>query len=103
MIKSLKAGLILTIACANYLFAGNVTDTIHAKRYSIYIDTLNYAKQSIKGHTYITIQSKLNGVTNISIDLLKLLVDSVSSNGTPLQYNYNDTVLRIQPPSSMNS
>ena len=85
-----------------FLNAQVVTDSIHIKHYSIYIDTISYASKTIKGHTYVTVQSKLSGVNNISLSLRKMLVDSISAVGNPLAYTYNDTALCIQAPTPLN-
>src|SRR5215213_9317451 len=79
-----------------------VSDTITVRHYTISIDTINYATQNIRGNAALTIKSKLNNVNNITLNLLELNIDSIVSNGQPLTYSYNDTVIRITPPATLN-
>ncbi len=78
------------------------SDTIHAAHYAIYIDTLNYATKSLRAHTTVKLFSKQNNVTNISLSLLKLTVDSIVSGNQLLSYSYNDTTLSITPTNILN-
>lgn len=80
----------------------NITDTIHVKHYSITIDTINYISKIIRAHTKLIIQSKQNAVSNISLRLLKLQVDSIISGGQNLNFSYNDTMLKISPSFPLN-
>ena len=77
-------------------------DTIHVAHYDISIDTISYAGQSIKAHTAVSVVAKMNGVNNISLSLLQLVVDSIVSGGQLLAFTYNDTVLRITPVNVLN-
>lgn len=85
------------------LSSGLVSDTIHVVHYSIHIDTLNFATQNIKAKTEVTVTPVINGVNNISLSLLQLLIDSIVYPGGNLSYTYNDTVIRITPPATMNT
>src|SRR5258706_1329417 len=79
-----------------------VSDTITVRNYSISIDTINYAAQTIRGSAVLTVASKMNNVNNIILNLLELNIDSIVSNGQPLTYSYNDTLIRITPPALLN-
>ncbi len=78
------------------------SDTIHVKNYSIYLDTIRYSDSTIWGHTDMQVVAKMNGVTTISLTLLRLTVDSITSNNLMLVYSYNDTVIAIPTPGTMN-
>lgn len=80
-----------------------VTDTIHVVHYDISIDTISFGSKKIYGKTTLTVVSNLIGVNNISLSLLKLTIDSITSSGQSLMYSYNDTTLRIIPSSILNT
>lgn len=77
-------------------------DTIHVKKYSLSLDSIDYTKQRIRGHATLVIEPKLNGVNNITLSLLKLTIDSITSGGQLLSFTYNDTTIRITPLSALN-
>lgn len=79
-----------------------VSDTINVRHYTIRIDTINYTTHSIRGSAALIVKSKLNNVNNITLNFLELNIDSIVSNGQPLTYSYNDTLLRITPPAPLN-
>src|SRR5690349_22477704 len=79
-----------------------VGDTITVRHYTISIDTINYSAHTIRGNTVLTVMAKLNNVNNITLYLLELNIDSIISNGQPLSYSYNDTLIHIIPPSPLN-
>lgn len=91
---------------ATLLFAGSAfpltSDTITVRHYEIRIDTINYSTLSIRANTTLTVVSKLNSVNNITLSLLHLTIDSIISSGQPLTYSYDDTLLRVTPPSVLN-
>jgi hypothetical protein len=70
-------------------------DTIHVTHYKISIDTIDYAADSIKAHTELTIVAKVNNVTLINLSLLQLHIDSAFVNGLQVFYIYNDTTLSL--------
>src|SRR6187549_1805116 len=79
-----------------------VSDTITVHHYTISIDTINYTAHTIRGNAALTVLSKLNNVNNITLNFLELNIDSIISNGQPLTYTYNDTLIRITPPAPLN-
>src|SRR5262249_31139970 len=79
-----------------------VSDTITVRHYTISIDTINYTSHTIRGSASLTVMSKLNNVNNITLDLLQFNIDSIISNGQPLPYSYNDTLIHITPPAALN-
>src|ERR1035441_5914650 len=78
------------------------SDTIHISNYVIYIDTVRFADSSIWGHTNMEVVAKVNGVNNISLSLLNMTIDSISSNSVAMIYYYNDTALIITSPNTLN-
>src|SRR5690554_1667843 len=78
------------------------SDTIDILDYQIKIDFTTMALETISASCKVSFESKMNGVGGISLDLLKLSVDSVQSNGNNLVYSYNDTLLRIDFNNQLN-
>ncbi|MBI3521369.1 MAG: T9SS type A sorting domain-containing protein [Bacteroidetes bacterium] len=79
------------------------SDTIDIIKYTINLDITDFANQKIKGNTVVRFVPKLNGQTKISLDLLKMTIDSISQSNTLLPYTYNDTLLRVNLLSLLNT
>ncbi len=80
-----------------------ITDSIRIGKYIIYIDTMNFTAKTIRARTEVYAIAKVNNVQEIRLDLLKLTIDSVMLNGQPAAYSYNDTVIRIPVPFTVNA
>lgn len=80
-----------------------VSDTIHIRHYSIRIDTIDFTQKSIRANTKLTVEAKLNNVQVVPLSLLMFTIDSVKSGNLLLTYTYNDTTLRINLPSPLNT
>lgn len=78
------------------------SDTIDVLHYDLYLDITDFTGQSISGNTTVTFAPRMNNVTEINLDLLQLVVDSVIMNSTQLSYTYDDTLLKIMLPAMMN-
>ena len=79
------------------------SDTIDVLKYTINLDITDFANQKIKGNTIVRFAPKLNSQNKISLDLLKMTIDSISQNNTLLTYTYNDTLLRVNLLTSLNT
>jgi len=79
------------------------SDTIDVLNYQINLDMTNIGAQLISGNCVVTFTPKINGVTFIDLDLQELLIDSIKSGGNILTYTYNDTLINITLPSTLNS
>ena len=79
------------------------SDTFDIIKYTINLDITDFANQKIKGNTIVRYAPKLNGQTKISLDLLKMTIDSITQNSTQLTYTYNDTLLRVNLPITVNT
>jgi aminopeptidase N len=64
-------------------------------KYTINLDITDFTNKRIKGNTVIRCAPKMNSQAGISLDLLKMSIDSVTQNSTLLTYAYNDTLLRV--------
>jgi len=79
------------------------SDTVDVLNYTINLDMTDYAGHFIKGNCEIEFVSKLNGVNVIGLDLLEMNIDSIKSQGNLLTYNYNDTLLEVTLPITLNA
>ncbi len=78
------------------------SDTLDILNYTINLDLTNISGKTISGNCEITFTPKLNNISEINLDLLKLSIDSIQFNNIPLNYTYNDTLLKIQLSSIVN-
>ena len=83
--------------------ADHRADTINISSYQLKIDLRDFENHILYGAASIGIKAKLNHVTQIDLDLLKLTVDSVIMNDLHVAYNYNDSFLHIQFPKALNN
>lgn len=79
------------------------SDTIDILKYTINLDITDYAGQSIKGNTIVRFAPKLNSQGIIRLDLLTMTIDSIKQNAALLTYTYNDTLLKVNLTSLLNT
>lgn len=80
------------------------SDTLDIASQHIALDVTDFAGQTIKGSCYTRFSSLLDNIGSISLDLLSMDIDSVTStNGSVLTYSYNDELLVIQLPEDLNA
>lgn len=77
-------------------------DSADVMHYDIHLK-VDMAAKSIAGHTDVHVRSLKNGVTSLTLDLLRLEVDSIIWNNQPTTFSYTDTTLRIQAKAVMNT
>lgn len=78
------------------LMATNLrSDTVDIRNYNITLNITDFSTNVITGNTTLTFAPKINGVTQLRLDLLELTVDSVYMNGTPVTHSHNDTLIHI--------
>jgi aminopeptidase N len=73
----------------------DTTDILH---YTINLNITDFTTDTIRGNTQITFHPKINPIRTLSLDLLKLHIDSIQMTGSGLSYTYNDTLLIAQLP-----
>ena len=101
--NSKQQNLSLTTINNPALLASNLrSDTIDILKYTITLNITDFTNKTISGNTAIQFVPKLNGVSNINLDLLKLTVDSIKKGNQLLTYNYNDTLLKTNLGSAYN-
>ncbi len=82
---------------------GKRSDTLNVLHYDVDLDLTDSIGKEITGIAELLILSKIDGLTNVNLDLIKLDVDSVWENGSLVSnWNHNDTLLSI-PVSSKNT
>ncbi|MFN8153222.1 MAG: M1 family aminopeptidase [Bacteroidia bacterium] len=65
-------------------------------QYEININSIDFAAQTISGHTNVVFCNSTTPLSTLELSLLKLNIDSIITNsGVPLSYQYNDTNLTI--------
>lgn len=68
------------------------SDTIDVLSFDIHLFVPTYTG-NITGYTAVTFSPKMNSIDNISLDLLKMTIDSIKIGNTILTYTYDDTLL----------
>ena len=93
--------LLILISNITILKAQNKSDITRADsfnivHYGIHLDIMNFTAKQIKGFTEVTVSPKVNSINNVTLDLLKLTIDSVfADNSKVINYTYNDTLIKI--------
>lgn len=97
----LFTSIIFGLHSQNKEFKTTHSDSLDILLYKIdiYVD---YQNQEIGGNTLLQIVSKIDNLDKISLDLLRLTIDSIMLDGIQATYTYNDTLINILPPSNYN-
>ncbi len=83
--------------------ASTAADSIHIQHYDIRIDSLNFSQQRIWGVTGLTVESKVDGLTEVPLSLDGFTVDSiVGQSGANLNYTYDGLNLKFELQSAIN-
>ncbi len=72
------------------------SDTINILHYNISLDFTQFNQQEISGSCAISIQSKMDDVNSITLDLLALNIDSVVAGNTVLNHSYDGDFLTVE-------
>ncbi|MBL8002740.1 MAG: hypothetical protein JNL05_12345 [Flavobacteriales bacterium] len=78
------------------------SDTFDILHYDIAIDVTDYTGATISASTKVRFTPKLANQAAIRFDLYQLTVDSVTHAGGPLAFTYDDEVLGVTLPTTMN-
>ncbi len=102
MNRTITCLFFLTIA--SWLHAEDLRhDTLNIKTIHLQLDFTSFSSKLMRGHATLGLESKLNGVQDIRLDLLKLQVDSILLNGVLHPFSYNDSVVHIGFPVALNA
>lgn len=77
------------------------SDIIDVLNYDLEVDLTAFGS-SIAGECTVTFATKIDGLTTLPLDLLKLNIDSIHSMGTHLNFDYDELLLSITLPDTMN-
>ena len=72
------------------------SDTIDIRKFTISLNITDFSGQTIKGHCKIDFRAMMDGVDQISLDLLGMNIDSITFESSKLNYSYDDTLLRVE-------
>jgi len=93
----------LTIEHPSLLADSLRSDTINILKYTINLQITDFsAPDTIWGNTQVQFTPLVNNISTLSLDLLRMTIDSISQNNTLLTYSYNDTLLIVNLPSVHN-
>ena len=79
------------------------SDSIDILNYAVTLDLTQFAQQIISATCEITFTAKQDGLDFLPLDLLDLTVDSVVHNGTLLPFDYDELLLNVHLPTSLNT
>ncbi|MCH7973532.1 MAG: hypothetical protein IH949_06550 [Bacteroidetes bacterium] len=79
------------------------SDSIDILHTTISLDITDIPGRIIGGWTELEVKALKNNITTIGLDLLKLTVDSIWVNNNPSTFQYNDTLITVDLPSTINS
>ncbi len=94
-----------SISESQYKIAANNSrsDSIDILNYHISLNISNFSTKIISGFCTVKFSAKVNAIAQLDLDLLKLTVDSIKQQNNTLIYTYNDTLLRINLNTALNS
>jgi len=78
------------------------SDTMDILKYTINLNITDFTTDTIRGNTQVLFVPKMNNQHSLSLDLLRLTIDSLRIGTTPLAYSYNDTLLICKLPAAVN-
>lgn len=79
------------------------SDTIDVLHYDVDFTINNGTTGDVSAFCGIRFVPKMNNVTNLTLDLLRLTVDSITMNGSTLSFQHNDTIIFVNLPSVLNT
>lgn len=81
------------------------SDSIDVVHYNINLEITDFTNQMIYGYVELTVRSKINGLNQINLDLLEMVIDSVTVNDVKIiniQYDDRTIQIPIQPAININ-
>ncbi len=77
------------------------SDTADILSYEVSLNISDFTTDTIRGFAKVKFVSKINALNYLCLDLLKMRLDSVLMNNALMNFSYNDTLLKIDFPSSV--
>ena len=98
LVLSLSVNLFAQYQCshARWDVKSGASDSLDVLHYNINLDIIYLSQHSISGNTQLSITPLFNGLTNLSLDLQKLIPDSIFvGQNKIINWTYNDTLLLV--------
>ncbi len=73
------------------------SDTLNLYHYEIHLDVTAFSQRTIRARTIVYLESLMDSVSTVTLDLEGLQVDSVKLNNEMVNYSYDDRYLRVFP------
>ncbi|NMC99640.1 MAG: T9SS type A sorting domain-containing protein [Bacteroidales bacterium] len=79
-----------------YVLRASHSDSIDVIHYDVHLEITDFTNQMISGYVELTIVSKINSLNQVNLDLLEMVLDSVTLNDVKVQgIQYDDRTLQI--------
>jgi hypothetical protein len=80
-----------------------LSDTLDAIHYTIHINNFDFTNHSITARTQVKIESKIDDLDFVKLELLNLTIDSVRVNGLSNSFTYNGSIVTIPLSNPLNT
>jgi hypothetical protein len=77
------------------------SDTFDILKYTINLDITDFTNRRISGNCVVNFTPRVDNVQLLTLDLLKLQIDSITGAEGKLNYSYNDTLITINFPDPL--
>lgn len=79
------------------------SDSFDLLHHDIHLDIIDFSGQTIGGFCVVDFVPKINGLTQLPLDLLTFAIDSVTMNGQSLTYTYDSVLLMVDFPAPLST
>ncbi|MGQ9847443.1 MAG: M1 family aminopeptidase [Bacteroidales bacterium] len=87
----------------NHLKASH-SDSIDVVHYDIHLEITDFVNQTISGYVELTVVSKINNLNQVNLDLLEMIIDSITVNDIKIPaFTYDGRTVQIPLPSIVNT
>lgn len=87
------------LICFSTVFGQLRTDSVHVAHYDLTFSITDFSSRVIDGQTVLYAVSKVNGLSQVRLDLMALTCDSVHVNGTPAAFTHVGQSLLVTVPT----
>ena len=80
------------------------SDSIDVTHYDVHLEITDFTNQMIVGYVELTVVSKINNLQQVNLDLLEMIIDSITVNDVKIpSFTYDDRTLQIPLQSAINA